>query len=456
MSARTGSSATERTTQTRWAQSGDVDIAYQVVGDGPLDLVYVPTFLGAMEHLWEYPAVADFFNRFTEWGRLAIFDRRSNGMSGFPPTPAYSLEDQIDDVLAVMDAAGMESACLFAQLEACAMAALFAGTHPDRVTSLALYCPFARATRADDYPYGLTVQERREQVIEPSRAHWGQGTRGVAIAPSLAGDPEFQEWFAKLERLTAAPRHMLELMELNNETDVRPILPQVRVPTLVLTRPNTGFYEAGHAEYVAEHIPGARLVELPGEDIFVAGGAVDPLVSELEEFFTGTRRERAPDRVLATVMFTDIVGSTKRAAELGDSSWRKLLDRHNDLVRRHLARHQGREIKTIGDGFLATFDGPARGVRCATEIAEEVRRLGIEIRAGLHTGECELVGDDVAGMAVNIGARVSALAGAGEVLVSGTVKDLVVGSGLEFADRGEHELKGVPGAWRLYEAAGAA
>jgi class 3 adenylate cyclase/pimeloyl-ACP methyl ester carboxylesterase len=425
------------------------------VGDGPIDLVYVPTFLGAMEHLWEYPAVADFFGRLAECGRLVLFDRRSCGMSGVPPTPAYSLEDQIDDVLAVMDAAGIERAGLFAQLEACAMATLFAGTHPDRVTSLALYCPFARSTWAPDYQFGLTVEERQTEVIEPSIERWGEGTRGAPIAPSLQHDPAFLDWFGKLERLTTAPGHARRLLELNNETDVREILPQVRVPTLVLSRPNTGFYEPGHATYVAERIPGARLVELPGTDIFVAGGEVDPLISELEEFFTGARRERPPDRVLATVLFTDIVGSTQRAAELGDSRWRELLDRHNELVRHHLGRHQGREVKTIGDGFLATFDGPARGVRCAAEIADEVRRLGIEIRAGLHTGECEIVGDDVAGMAVNIGARVSSLAGPGEVLVSGTVKDLVVGSELEFADRGEHELKGVPGAWRLYEVAGA-
>jgi class 3 adenylate cyclase len=426
------------------------------VGDGPPDLVYVPTFLGATEHLWEYPPIASFFSRLAECGRLVLFDRRGIGMSGAPATPAYSLENRIDDVLAVLDAVGIERAGIFAQLEACAMAALFAGTHPDRVASLALYCPFARATRAPDYPYGLTVEERREQVIEPSLERWGEGTRGTAIAPTLADDPAFQEWFGKLERLTGAPSHARLLMELGNETDVRTILPQVRVPTLVLTRPETGFYEPGHATYVADRIPGARLVELPGTDILVAAGETEPLVSELEEFFTGTRRERPPERVLATVLFTDIVASTERAAQLGDSRWRQLLDRHNELVRRHLGRHQGREVKTIGDGFLATFDGPARGVRCAAEIAAEVRRLGIEIRAGLHTGECEVVGDDVAGMAVNIGARVSSLAGPGEVLVSGTVKDLVVGSGLEFADRGEHELKGVPGAWRLYEAAGAA
>jgi class 3 adenylate cyclase len=441
--------------KTRYAESSDgLYIAYQVVeSGGPVDLVYVPTFFGAVEHYWDYPATASFFNRLSECGRLAMFDRRGMAMSDAPLEGGYSIEDQIEDVLAVMDAAGMERAGVFAQLEGCLMATLFAGTYPDRVSSLALYCPFARITRAPDYPFGLTPQERREQLIEPSLSHWGEGVRGIPIAPSLSSDPDFTEWFGKLERLTAAPGHMRRLMDLNSETDVRGILPQVRVPTLVVSRPNTVFYEGGHAHYVAERIPGARLVELDGEDVFIAGGEVEPLVSELEEFFTGTRRERAPERVLATVMFTDIVGSTERAAELGDSSWRRLLDRHNDLVRRHLARHQGREIKTTGDGFLATFDGPARGVRCATEIVDEVRRLGIEIRAGLHTGECEIVGDDVAGMAVNIGARVSSLAGPREVLVSGPVKDLVLGWGLEFTDRGEHELKGVPGAWRLYEAA---
>ncbi|HEX8053475.1 MAG TPA: adenylate/guanylate cyclase domain-containing protein [Thermoleophilaceae bacterium] len=417
---------------------------------GGADLVYVPTFFGAIEHYWEYHATARFFDRLSECGRLVLFDRRNTGMSDVSLDGGYALEDQIDDVLAVMDAAGVERAGVFAQLEGCMMASLFAGTHPDRVSSLVLYAPFARLTRAPGYEIGLTREERDEQIIGPSLAQWGEGTRGIPIAPSLADDPEFVEWFGKLERLTSGPGLMQRMMDLNSETDVRSILPEVRVPTLVMSRPATEFFDHAHAVYVADHIPGARLLELPGNDIFVAGGDVEPLISEIEEFFTGTRRRRPPDRVLATVLFTDIVGSTERAAQLGDSGWRQLLDRHNDLVRRHLDRHQGREVKTIGDGFLATFDGPARGVRCAAEIADEVRRLGIEIRAGLHTGECELVGDDVAGMAVNIGARVSSLAGPSEVLVSGTVKDLVVGSGLEFDDRGEHELKGVPGAWRLY------
>ena len=440
--------------RTRYAKSGDLHIAYQVMGaSGPLDLVYVPTSLGAIEHYREYPTSAKFFDRLSDCGRLVVFDRRGTAMSDFPSNGGYTLEEQIDDMLAVMDAVGIERAGLFAQLEGSMMALLFAGTHPERVSSVALYCPFARLTRTDGYPIGLTVEERREQLIEPTVEHWGEGALAGPVAPSLMGDPDFVEWFGKLERLTGAPTHMRRQLELNGETDVRAILPEVRVPTLVLTRPETDFYDPRHAEYVADRIPEARLVEMPGKDVFMAAGEAEPLVSELEEFFTGTRRQQPPDRVLATVLFTDIVGSTQRAAELGDSRWRALLDRHNDLVRRHLTRHQGREVKTIGDGFLATFDGPARGVRCATEIADEVRQLGIEIRAGLHTGECELVGDDVGGMAVNIGARVSAMAGPGEVLVSGTVRDLVFGSGLEFADRGEHELKGVPGAWRLYEAA---
>jgi class 3 adenylate cyclase len=443
-----------RRPQTRYAAAGDdLYIAYTVFGEPRrTDLIYVPTFLGAIEHYWDYSLTAQFFERLSDCGRLVLFDRRGTGMSDVPQAKSFTLEEQMDDVVAVMDAAGVERAGLFAQLEGCMMAALFAGTHPERVSSLALYCPFGRLTRAPGYPFGFTPEERHENVIEPSLERWGEGTRGIVLAPSLREDPEYLEWFGKLERLTAAPGLMRRQMKAMNETDVRAILPQVRVPTLVLSRSATEFYDSGHAHYVAERIPDARLVELEGTDILMAGGEAESLISELEEFFTGARRERPQERVLATVMFTDIVDSTRRAAELGDSRWRQLLDRHNDLVRRHLARHQGREVKTIGDGFLATFDGPARGVRCATEIAEEVRRLGIEIRAGLHTGECELVGDDVAGMAVNIGARVSSLAGPGEVLVSGTVKDLVFGSGLEFADRGEHELKGVPGSWRLYEA----
>ncbi|HEX8068013.1 MAG TPA: adenylate/guanylate cyclase domain-containing protein [Thermoleophilaceae bacterium] len=439
--------------KTRYARSGDLHIAYQVVGSGPIDLVYVPTFIGAIEHAWAYRPIARFFERLSEFARVIAFDRRGTGMSDVPLAPQYALEDQIDDVIAVMDAAGVERAAVFAQLEGTAMATLFAGTHPDRVSSLALYCPFARSTRAEGYPYGLWPEERRRQIIEPTVASWGEGSRGPPIAPNLATDPDFMEWFAKLERLTAAPSRVRMLMELHNETDVRDILPQVRVPTLVVSRPETQFYDRGHAEYVAEHVPGARHVTLPGEDIMVSSGDAEAVVCEIEEFFTGHRREREPDRVLSTVMFTDIVGSTERAAALGDARWRDLLERHNELTRRQLARFQGREVKTVGDGFLATFDGPARGVRCAASIAEEVRRLGIEVRAGLHTGECEVIGDDVGGMAVHIGARVASRAGPGEVLVSGTVKDLVVGSGIEFADRGEHELKGVPGAWRLYEVA---
>jgi class 3 adenylate cyclase/pimeloyl-ACP methyl ester carboxylesterase len=441
--------------KTRYAQSGELSIAYNVVGDAPMDLVYVPTVLGQLEHFWDYPPVARFFERLSDFSRLIMFDRRGAGLSDRPEWPA-PLEEQMDDVLAVMDAAGSERAAIFAQLEACAMATMFAATHPDRTSALVIYCPFPRATRAPDYPFGFTEEERRDQVVGPQTAGWGEGFRAAAIAPSLADDPEFLEWFAKLERLTGAPGYMRRMFEFGSKTDVRAILRQVGVPTLVLSRPDADFYEAGHARYAAERIPGAKLVTLPGEDVFISAGDSETLICEIEEFLTGSRRERVPDRVLATVLFTDIVGSTERAAELGDSRWRELLERHNELIRRQLVRHQGREVKTVGDGFLATFDGPARGVRCATAIAEDVRRLGIEIRAGLHTGECEVMGDDVGGMAVHIGSRVSSQAGPGEVLVSGTVKDLVVGSGIEFADRGEHELKGVPGAWRLYEVAGAA
>jgi class 3 adenylate cyclase len=434
--------------QTRYAKNGDIHLAYQVAGDGPLDILYVPTWLQQMEALWEEPAIAGFFERITRFARLIMFDRRGSGMSD-PLDGAPTLEEQMDDVLAVLDAAGSERAGLFAQFEGGPMAMLFAATHPQRTGALALYETFACTLRSDELPWAADPTER-EQWIDQLVEVWGTGQRMLAFAPSIAQDSERLAWFGKLERLAMGPGMVRPIMRLIGEWDVRSVLPTIQVPTLVMHRRDDPVIDPRHADYIAGSIPGARKVELPPGDTLPLLADGPMIVDELEEFFTGARRPQEPDRVLATVLFTDIVDSTRRAADLGDSRWRDLLERHDALVRGHLARHRGREVKSTGDGFLATFDGPARAIRCACDITVDVRKLGLDVRAGLHTGELEVRGADVAGMAVHIGARIGSLADAGEVLVSGTVKDLVVGSGIDFADRGEHDLKGVPGDWRVY------
>ena len=434
--------------ETRYAKSGDVHLAYQVVGEGPIDLVYVPTRVSNLDALWDEPHVTAFFEALASFSRVILFDRRGAGLSD-PVSGAATLEEQMDDVHAVMDAAGSERAALFAQLEGGAMAALFAATHPERTTALALYAAFARTAWAPDYDFAQKPEER-EPRMAAIYDQWGKGSLAHVFAPSLAGDERFRQWFGRLERLSVSPGTFRALTEMMGETDVRHVLPQVRVPTLVLHRTDAEGIDIRHSRYLAEHIPGAKFVELPGRDTMPFAGDTAAILGEIEEFLTGARHEPEPDRVLATVMFTDIVGSTERAAELGDSRWRTLLQRHDALVREHLARHRGREVKTVGDGFLATFDGPARAIRCAAGLAGATPELGLEVRAGLHSGEVEIIGDDVGGLAVHIGARVAARAGRGEVLVSNTVKDLVVGSGIEFEDRGAQELKGVPGEWRLF------
>ncbi|MDQ4041064.1 MAG: adenylate/guanylate cyclase domain-containing protein [Actinomycetota bacterium] len=435
---------------TRYARSGDHHIAYSVTGEGPIDFLYVPTWLSQIEHLWDHPRVAYFFERIASRTRLIMFDRRGSGMSDPFDTPP-TLEEQMDDVLAVLDAAGSEHPALFAQLDGGPMATLFAATYPERTLALVLYGTWARTLWADDTPWANT-REVRDQFVHDLVENWGTGSRLDALAPSMAGEPEFVDWYCKLERLSASPGVVEDMMMLSGDVDVRGVLGSIRVPTLVMHRDSDPLIDPRHGRYLAEHIPGAKHVSLPGSDSLIVAGDADAVLDEIAEFFTGRRPVREPDRILATVMFTDIVDSTRRASELGDAEWRRLLERHDELVRRQLERWQGREVKTTGDGFLATFDGPARAIRCGHAIAEVVQPLGIEVRAGLHTGECEVRGDDVAGMAVHIGARVGSLAASGEVLVSSTVKDLVVGSGIDFEDRGEHELKGVPGSWRLYAA----
>jgi class 3 adenylate cyclase len=434
---------------TRYAKSGDYHLAYSVTGQGPMDILYVPTWLSQIEHLWESPKVNRFFERSSHLGRLIMFDRRGSGMSD-PIVGAPTLEEQMDDVNAVLDAAGgCEDVVLLAALEGGPMACLYAATHPHRVRALVLYSAWARVVQSEDIPWANPPEER-DRLMEFLAETWGTGARLDGLAPSEADDPEFRAWYAKLERLAASPNQIRILQKLIGEYDVRSVLPSIRVPTLVMHRRDDSLIDPRHSQYIAERIPGAKLVMLEGSDNLMVAGDSDAIIDEIEEFLTGARQVRAPDRVLATVMFTDIVDSTRRASEMGDRRWRELLERHDELVRRKLEYWSGREIKTTGDGFLATFDGPARAIQCAKAIAYDVGSLGVAIRAGLHTGECEVRGDDVAGMAVHIGARVGSMAAPGEVLVSSTVKDLVVGSGIDFSDQGEHELKGVPGEWRVY------
>jgi class 3 adenylate cyclase len=432
----------------RYAKSGDVHIAYVVEGDAPVDLFWVPTWISQCEHLFTEPTLQTIGGRIGRFARVITYDRRGSGLSD-PMIGAPTLEEQMDDVIAVMDAVGTERAALFGTLEGGPLAALFAATYPDRVSALILYATFARGSWAPDYDWTWKKEVRAARMDE-LLSRWGEGLVTGGIAPSRLTDPRFVEWAARMERLAASPATIRKIMDLIGEFDVRHVLPSIRVPTLVMHRRQDTFLDVRHGEYIASHVPGARFVALEGSDNLFTVGDVDSVLGEIEEFLTGSRYQEEPDRMLATVLFTDICDSTKRAAELGDAHWRRLLERHDSLVRRAFERHRGREVKRTGDGFLATFDGPARALRCAASISEGVRSLGIEVRAGLHTGEVEVMNGDIGGLAVHIGARVMGVARPSEVLVSSTVKDLVVGSGIDFAERGSHELKGVPGEWRLF------
>jgi class 3 adenylate cyclase len=437
---------------TRYADSGGVSIAYQVLGEGPRDLVFVPGWVSNIEVYWEEPTMARFLTRLGSFSRLILFDKRGTGLSD-RVTDMPSLEVRMDDVRAVMDAVGSEHAALLGTSEGGPMCALFSATYPMRASALIMHAGFPRRTRAPDYPFGPTEQEYRAWVDEMQR-EWG-GPFGLGVrAPSLAADKRFSQWWARLLRMSASPAAATALVTMNGEIDIRHILSAIRVPTLLLHSVRDAAIDIGASRYMAERIPGARLVELSGQDHLVWLDDADAILGEIEEFLTGVRRSDEPDRVLATVLFTDIVGATEKAALLGDRHWRDLLVSHHEVVRRELARFRGREINTAGDGFFAAFDGPARGVRCARAIAEDVRSLGLEIRAGLHTGECEVIGDDMGGIVVHIGARIAAVAAPGEVLVSSTVRDLVAGSGLRFRDHGAATLKGVEGEWKLYAAEG--
>lgn len=438
---------------TRYATARDGRLlAWSAYGDGPLDLLYVPQSISAMEHLYEHPVVRAFFERIGTFARVIIFDRRGSGMSERLQEPA-PLEDQVDDIHVVLDAVGSDRAAIMAIYEGGPMAMLFAATAPERTRALILYASMARMVWAEDYPFARSIEERTV-AMDAVQADWGLGTlMARQWAPNYAGDERLGRWLSRLQRLAMDPAYARRLNDANGNIDVREVLPSIQAPTLVLHRRDDGGFDFRHSAYLAEHIPNARLVPLEGEDSLPFLGDSEAVLGEIEEFLTGARAEREPDRVLATVLFTDICRSTERAAELGDARWRAVLEQHDQIVRRQLTRHRGKAVKSVGDGWLATFDGPARGIRAARGIAEDVRGLGLEIRAGLHTGECEVIEDDVGGLAVHIAARVMAGAGPGEVRVSNTVKDLVVGSGLRFDDRGETELRGVPGAWHLWTVA---
>jgi class 3 adenylate cyclase len=422
---------------TRYARSGDASIAYHVTGDGPLNLVYAPGPASQVEMMWDDPITARYLRRIGSFARLALFDRRGTGHSD-PVERPPTLEQQMDDLRAVMEAVGFERAALFGVADA-GLCAMYAATRPDKVTALVLL--------------GVTpvvAPEVHEAVLRVMESEWGTAGLLSLYAPSRAEDSRFVEWFAKYERAAASPGMARKLLDLAVRTDIRGMLPTIRVPTLVMHRREDRVAPVALAREMAESIPAARFVEFAGTDNYPWSGDVEDWFPTFEEFLTGDRHAPDADRVLSTVLFTDIVGSTQHAAELGDRRWRRLLDEHNALIRDEIARARGNAVKSTGDGFLATFDGPARAVRCAQAVATTIRSLGIEIRAGVHTGECEMMPGDVGGIAVHIAARVMAVAAPGQVLVSSTVRDLVVGSGLRFEGAGTHTLRGVPGEWAVY------
>jgi len=438
--------------ETKYVKSGDVHIAYQISGAGPPDIIFIPGFVSNLEWYWEAPGVARFFERLASISRLVMFDKRGTGLSDrVPVAEVPTLEQRMDDIGVVMDAVSSRRAVLFGVSEGGPMAALFAALHPERVSALILYGAMAKWVKSEDYPLapehrGYEGKERFAPMIE----NWGTPESLRWFAPSVAEDEHVRQWWAMYLRLGASPAAAKALSVMNTQIDIRSVLPTIHVPTLVLHRQGDQVTTIDEGRYLAEHIASAKFVELPGVDHIPVVGDTDAILHEIEEFVTGERGQVEPDRVLATVLFTDIVDSTRRAAQMGDRRWRDLLDSHNAMLRREISRHRGRAIKSTGDGFLATFDGPARAIRCAFATSNEARRLGIEIRAGLHTGEIELIGDDVGGIAVHIAARVLAEAGDNEVCVSSTVKDLVVGSGFEFSAKGVFNLKGVPGNWHLF------
>ena len=437
---------------TRYVTVGDSDVAYQVLGDGPLDLVAFFGIGSQLELLWEL--AAPFLEKLASFSRLVLFDRRGTGLSDPVPLNAIpTWEEATEDLQAVLDAVGMEHAAIYAEADAGPIAILFAASHPERVSVLILGTTSARLVADHDYPIGLPRTDV-EALVDLMAKRWGTTDLAKIASPDFAQDEELMELYARMHRSALTPKAAGMLWRTIEEVDVRDALPLVQAPTLILHTTDSDFVPLSHGQYLAQHIPGARLIERPGREAGILGATYGPTSEHIAKFLTGRSTPAPIDRVLTTVLFTDIVASTVRLAEIGDEAWRQLLDTHDHLVRDQLHIFNGREINGTGDGFMTSFDGPARAIRCAQAIIQAVRSLGIEVRVGLHSGECEVRGDGLAGLAVHIAARVGAMAGAGEVLVSGTVKDLVVGSGIEFVDHGEHELKGVPGTWKLFAVEG--
>jgi class 3 adenylate cyclase len=431
--------------KTQYAKSGDVRIAYQVVGEGPFDLVFVPGFISNLDVAWEEPQRARVWTRLASFARLIMFDKRGTGLSdrtvGVP-----TLEERMDDVRAVMDAVGSQRAALFGISEGGAMSVLFAATYPERTRALVLYGTYGH------FRSWVLPPDRIEAALDRMEKNWGTGESLHLFAPSVASDETFKLSWARFERLGASPSAVVALMRMNSEIDIRPILPSIRVPTFIIHRQGDVRVNVEAGRFMARQIPNAKYLEVPGSDHTLWTGETERILDEVEEFLTGSRSAIESDRVLATVLFTDIVNSTKRAETIGDRAWHDVLDRHNALVRREISRHRGHEVRTMGDGFLATFDGPARSIRCALAINEGVEALGLQVRAGLHTGEVEMADDDLSGIAVHIASRVATMAKPGQVLVSNTVRDLVAGSNIRFHDEGSHSLKGLTESVRLFAA----
>jgi class 3 adenylate cyclase/predicted alpha/beta hydrolase len=438
--------------ETHYASLGDDRIAYQCFGTGPPDVLWMSEMVHCIDTRWEYPPFASLLRRLGSFSRVIMFDRRGSGASD--PVALEALptwEEWADDALAVLDAVGSERVAVLGASDGGLMAALFAATHPDRSSALILASAWARTVRAPDYPWGLPDEATRDRVLGRMVAMWGTEAFSDLVGnyPDAASDPRFRQWLAKSSRMSCSPREAASYFEYINRTDVRAVLPSIRVPTLVLYRERAPVFQA-MSRYLAKHIPGARLVPVPGADSAIYTEPIAEVIDALESFLTGGAPVADADRALAAILFTDIVGSTEQATLLGDRRWRSLLDAHDAVCRTVIERHRGRLVKLTGDGILATFDGPGRAIRCTAAIRDALHPLGVQIRAGLHTGEVELRGDDIGGIAVHIAQRVAALAQPGEVVVSETVPRLVTGSGLQFEDRGEHDLKGVPGTWKLF------